>query len=145
MAQAKYVGETEGDIEAFGFVFPEGKAIDVDAKTAAKMQGNPFFKVTGADVDHSPVASGELVVALEAEIAKVAALTSELDAAKAEIEALKKPVATTGLKAEHHGGSKFKITRGEELVAEGLSKKDADAFNDLTPDEQAAYVSDLTK
>ena len=46
----------------------------------------------------------------------------------------------TGLKAEHHGGSKFNITRGEEVVAEGLSKADADAFNAMSDEEKAEYV-----
>lgn len=45
-----------------------------------------------------------------------------------------------GLKAEHHGGGKFNITRGETVLASGLSKADADAFNALSAEEQAEYV-----
>lgn len=48
--------------------------------------------------------------------------------------------AETGLKAEHHGGGKFNITNGETVLAKGLSKADADAFNALSDDEKAEYV-----
>lgn len=106
---AAYVGEAEGDIEAFGTTFPEGKSAEVDDKFRDKLEGNRFFK-TGA----APRKSG-------------------------------KSTDDTGLKAEHHGGGKFNITKGEEVLAGGLTKADADAFNDMTPDEQAAYVADLSK
>lgn len=50
---------------------------------------------------------------------------------------------TTGLKAEHHGGGKFNITKGEDVLAKGLSKVDADAFNALSDAEKAEYVQGL--
>lgn len=50
-----------------------------------------------------------------------------------------------GLKAEHHGGGKFNITKGEDVLVKGLSKADADAFNSMTEDEKAAYVAGLDK
>lgn len=143
--KAKYVGDAEGDITAFGVTFPEGKTIDVDAKAAAKMDGNPFFEVKGFTADTDPKASDELVEALKVETDKVADLTSKLEAANAEIEALKKPTPDAGLKAEHHGGRFFNITRGEVVVAEGLSKADADAFNELSDDDKAAYVAEKSK
>jgi hypothetical protein len=63
----------------------------------------------------------------------------EVSGDKSETE---KPVtATTGLKAEHHGGGKFNITNGENVVQRGLSKADADAFNAMSDDEKLAYVS----
>lgn len=49
--------------------------------------------------------------------------------------------ATTGLKAEHHGGGKFNITNGETVVAKGLTKADADAFNAMSEEEKTAYVT----
>lgn len=52
--------------------------------------------------------------------------------------------ATVGLKAEHHGGGKFNITRGEDVIAKGLSKADADFFNSLSDDDKAAYVANPT-
>lgn len=47
----------------------------------------------------------------------------------------------TGLKAEHHGGGKFNITKGEEVLLQGLSKADADAFNAMSDAEKAAFVA----
>ncbi|WP_420478240.1 hypothetical protein [Brevundimonas sp. FT23028] len=52
---------------------------------------------------------------------------------------------TKGLKAEHHGGGKFKITRGEETLLSDLSKADADAFNALSEEDKAAFVADQKK
>lgn len=49
------------------------------------------------------------------------------------------------LKAEHHGGGKFNITRGEEVLLQGLSKADADAFNGLSDEDKAAFVADQKK
>ncbi len=48
--------------------------------------------------------------------------------------------ADVGLKAEHHGGGKFRITQGEDILLKGLSKADADAFNALSDEDKAAYV-----
>lgn len=49
------------------------------------------------------------------------------------------------LKAEHHGGGKFNITQGEQVLLSGLSKEDADAFNGLSDDDKAAFVAGQTK
>lgn len=46
-----------------------------------------------------------------------------------------------GLKAEHHGGGKFNITKGEEVLLTGLSKADADAFNAMSDEDKAAFVA----
>lgn len=47
----------------------------------------------------------------------------------------------TSLKAEHHGGGKFNVTEGETVHLSGLSKADADAFNQMSPEDKAAYVA----
>jgi hypothetical protein len=66
-------------------------------------------------------------------------MSLEIAGDKSETE---KPVtATAGLKAEHHGGGKFNITNGENVVQRGLSKADADAFNAMSDEEKLAYVS----
>lgn len=46
----------------------------------------------------------------------------------------------TGLKAEHHGGGRFNVTHGEEVLLKGLSKADADAFNAMSAEDKAEYV-----
>lgn len=54
----------------------------------------------------------------------------------------KKGVTNDGaLKAEHHGGGKFNITQGEQVLLEGISKTDADAFNALSDDDKQAFVA----
>lgn len=58
----------------------------------------------------------------------------------------KKGVANEGgLKAEHHGGGKFRITEGETVLLSDLSKDDADAFNALSDEDKAAFVADQKK
>jgi len=47
MAQVKYV---YGETVQFGYVFEDGKAVDVtDAKHLAKFEGNAFFEVLAAE------------------------------------------------------------------------------------------------
>jgi len=53
--------------------------------------------------------------------------------------------AKGALKAEHHGGGKFNITAGEEVLLSGLSKADADAFNALSDDDKAAFVAEAAE
>lgn len=48
--------------------------------------------------------------------------------------------ADTSLKAEHHGGGKFNVTEGETVHLKGLSKADADAFNEMSDEDKRAYV-----
>jgi hypothetical protein len=79
---------------------------------------------------------------LQTSTADVEKLTAELATANAEIAKFKEGSAPAVLKAEHHGGGKFNITQGESVLASGLSKADADAFNAMSDVEKAAYVKD---
>jgi hypothetical protein len=79
---------------------------------------------------------------LQTSTAEVEKLTAELATANAEISKLKQSQAPASLKAEHHGGGKFNITQGEAVLAQGLSKADADAFNAMSDAEKAAYVKE---
>ncbi len=45
------------------------------------------------------------------------------------------------LKAIHHGGGKFNVVSGDDVLLSGLSKADADAFNALSADDKAAFVA----
>jgi hypothetical protein len=70
-----------------------------------------------------------------------AALETENGRLKAAVEAAKgsdKP----GLKAEHHGGGRFNVTEGETVLLSGLSKTEADAFNEMSPADQAKFIAD---
>lgn len=44
------------------------------------------------------------------------------------------------LKAVHNGGGRYVIKKGGDVVKDGLNKADAEAFNDLSDEEKAAYV-----
>ncbi|WP_011580557.1 MULTISPECIES: hypothetical protein [Chelativorans] len=46
----------------------------------------------------------------------------------------------TALRAVHHGGGRFDIVQGDEVLASGLSKADADAFSAMSEEEKAEYV-----
>lgn len=77
---------------------------------------------------------------LEAEKAKTADLEQQLAARVSEIDALKATSTPAPMKAEHHGGGKFNVTRGEETLASGLTKADADAFNAMSDADKLAFV-----
>lgn len=47
-----------------------------------------------------------------------------------------------GLQAVHNGGGRFVIKRDGEIIKKGLNKADADAFNDLSDEDKAAYVAE---
>lgn len=49
--------------------------------------------------------------------------------------------AKPALKAIHYGGGKFNVQSGDEVLLSGLSKADADAFNDLSDEDKAAFVA----
>jgi hypothetical protein len=80
--------------------------------------------------------------------ASFAALTTEHQASTARIAELEQIIAdrdaaagsSTPLKAEHHGGGKFNVTQGDNVLLSGLSKADADAFNAMNDEDKAAYV-----
>jgi hypothetical protein len=74
----------------------------------------------------------------------------EIDDLKAKIAELEAKLAAGAgqgaappddLKAVHKGGGSFSILKGDEEVAKGLSKADADAFNELSAPDKAAYVT----
>ncbi|MFI5409131.1 hypothetical protein [Kaistia sp. UC242_56] len=50
------------------------------------------------------------------------------------------PAEPQDLKAVHHGGGKFNIVDGDEVLVAGLTKADADAFNGLSDEDKKAYV-----
>jgi hypothetical protein len=49
--------------------------------------------------------------------------------------------ATTQLAAVEQDDGTFAITNGADLIKEGLTKEDADAFNALSDEDKAEYVA----
>lgn len=159
-----------GDTEQFDYHFVGSEPVEVtNPAHLSKFRGNASFEVKGDTGGTQAVKSGtsdadaKRIKELEAEIAKLtkrdengdteemAALRAKFDEAwkglsdkfekaTADLAALQ---AQHALKAEHHGGGKFNITKGEDVLAKGLSKADADAFNAMTDAEKAEYVKGL--
>lgn len=48
----------------------------------------------------------------------------------------------SGLKAVHVAGGRFVIKKDGETIKEGLNKADADAFNGLSDEDKATYVTE---
>ncbi len=88
---------------------------------------------------------GSDVASLKAEVDRLtranAVLETENGELKAAVEAAKGSQSTS-LKAEHHGGGKFNVTEGETVHLSGLSKADADKFNELDDEAKRAFVSE---
>lgn len=57
MIKVTYLGSDDptenSECEAFGYVFPKGKAVSVEGEAARKLAGNPMFKVAGGKADES--------------------------------------------------------------------------------------------
>lgn len=113
-------------------------------KTYSVNNTSPLAKAFKVHGGFQVVAAGT-----KAEVANARPLTeAQIDAFARDgvrvAEKAEKPakVEKEGLKAEHHGGGKFNITRGEEVLASGLSKADADAFNGMSDEDKAAFVAD---
>lgn len=161
MAKVTYL---EGRTSQYGYEFTAGESTEVtNPKHLAKFAGNPSFLVEGAandepdaeqpeppapaqtgqrdengDTPEMATMRGQFDRAFEAVKGELVTANATIETLTAEIAQLRKPVIN--LKAEHHGGGKFNITNGETVLAKGLSKADADAFNAMTPAEQAEYV-----
>lgn len=104
--------------------------------------GSSLGKAFKVDGGHQVVAAGET-----GEVTTTSPLTEEqIDAYAVDgvkVAAKKSAKAGDGaLKAEHHGGGKFNITKGEEVLLTDLAKADADAFNAMSDEDKAKFVAD---
>ena len=51
------------------------------------------------------------------------------------------PMPPRDLVAKHIGAGKYAVLRNGERVKDGLSKADAEAFNDLSDEDQQAFIA----
>lgn len=114
MPKIKYDAKGSGaeEVTAFGYDFKDGKATEVKDADAAKFDGNPFFSVSAK---------------AEKTDAKTTTKTEDDD---------------TSLKAVHIAGGRYSIKRGDEELKKGLTKADAEAFNDMSDEEKEAIVAE---
>lgn len=102
---------------------------------------SPVDKAFVTDEGHKIVAAGskgEVTTSRPLTEEQIAAL--EADNCSVTEAKGKKDGGDTGLKAEHHGGGKFRITEGEKVILTDLTKADADTFNALSDDAKAEFV-----
>lgn len=111
---------------------------DENGDTSEMAELRKVFDAAFEKQGKSLAASVSEVTALQG---KVADLEGQLAAKVTEIDGLKAGNGNQpALKAEHHGGGKFNVTQGENVMLSGLSKVDADAFNAMSAEDKAAYV-----
>ena len=110
--KAKYVGETEDGVSAFGKKFEPGKVVEIDDKHAKKIAGNPHFEAVDGSVKADKPKANQ---------------TGDDE---------------FGLEAVHRGRGSYSIMDGDKEVKAGLSKDEAEAFNALSDDDKAAHVAD---
>jgi hypothetical protein len=102
---------------------------------AFKVRGGHIVVPAGkeADIVDAKELTEAQIEAFEREGVKVKAKTGKAKAGQSELD-------PTALRAVHYGGGKFNIVQGDEVVASGLSKADADAFNAMSDEDKAAYI-----
>ena len=117
MSKVKYIAGDSGadEVRAFGYDFKDGKATEVKDADAAKFDGNPFFSVS-------------------AKAEKADAKTDAKTDTKTDDD-------DTALKAVHIAGGRYSIKRGDEELKKGLTKADAEAFNEMSDEDKAEYVA----
>lgn len=132
MTKIKYTSDGDADdIEVFGVKFSDGESVTVSDEVAAKLKGNPFFKVVTekAPADKTP--------ATPAKATKTADKTPE-DPEDGDV-AYKAPFAA---KDEENGWWAVYDADGKKVKA--LRKDDAEIFNTLSDDDKAKQVETFT-
>ncbi len=147
--------------EQFGYTFEGGKAVDVtNPAHLRKFAGHPHFKVAGnVALDNDVVRT-----AAERESAMLGASSAEVVNGKA-VEGPRvdpvpsqpkdgpdkitpgqadKPDGDSELRAVHRGRGSYSVVSGEkdEEVLGGLSKEEAETFNNLPAEDKAAFLAE---
>ncbi|MBN7760288.1 hypothetical protein JYP52_04010 [Nitratireductor aquibiodomus] len=100
------------------------------------------FKVRGG---HTVVPAGkkaDLVGAKELTEEQIEAF--EREGVKVKAKGAKASKVEAGLVAKHHGGGKFNIVDGDDVLLSGLTKADADAFNAMSDEDKSDYLQSST-
>lgn len=124
MVKVKYI-DHEGDadeVEVFGVKFKAGKATEVSAEVAKRLEGNRFFDTQ----------AGSSLVAPKQQSHQFGNGGSGGE---------RQPTDDI-LEAVHRGRGVYAIVKGDDVLKEGLSKEDADTFNALSDEGKAAYVAE---
>jgi hypothetical protein len=139
----------------FGYEFNGTKPVDVDNPAhLRKFAAHPHFKVSGTVPDDSAAtvrtAAERESVALGAEKvprAKPLLPQPEPGPAKVTPGQADKPDGDSGLRAVHKGHGAFSVVQGDdgEEALTGLTKEEAEEFNNLSATAKAAYLAKYAK
>lgn len=96
------------------------------------------FKVRGG---HTVVPAGKKADLVDAkELTEEQIEAFEREGVKVTAKGAKASKVETGMVAKHHGGGKFNIVDGDDVLLSGLTKADADAFNAMSDEDKARFV-----
>ncbi|MCV0348462.1 MAG: hypothetical protein K5863_00165 [Nitratireductor sp.] len=96
------------------------------------------FKVRGG---HTVVPAGKKADLFDAkELTEEQIEAFEREGVKVKAKASKASKVEAGLVAKHHGGGRFNIVDGDDVLLSGLTKADADAFNAMSDEDKTAFV-----
>jgi len=142
----------------YGYEFIGGKPVEVtNAAHLRKFSGHPHFKVTGsipkeaivrtaAERDSAALGNGsaELNTSPEPVVPVVQPVSDQPEPGPAKVTPgqADKPDGDSDLRAVHRGRGAYAVMRGDkdEEVLGGLTKEDAEAFNQLSAEDKASYV-----
>ena len=146
------------DTTQFGYDFIGSKPVEVtNVAHLRKFSGHPHFKVTGtipnepvvrtaAERDSAALGFGSAELGTPAQTLPVVEPVSdqpEPGPAKVTPGQADKPEGDSDLRAVHRGRGAYAVMRGDkdEEVLAGLTKEDAEAFNQLSAEDKASYVA----
>lgn len=143
MAKVTYIGEAHAvGFQGVSFVPNQPEEV-IEADKLAAFRGNRFFKVDGEDSAELPAGAGPKSAVV------TAIVTQEPTIPTGETAPEVPPVPETDdsdVIAKHRGAGSYSVMRGDEEILEKLTKADAEAFNDMSVDEQDEYIaSELAK
>jgi len=142
-----------------GYDFASGKSVEVtNPSHLRKFDGHPFFKVSGdIPADTAVRTSAERDSALLGQGSKdvvtgqptvgpaIAPVPDQPQRGPDKVTPgqADAPNGDSDLRAVHRGRGVYAVMRGDkdEEVIEGLSKEDAEAFNNLSAEDKLAYVA----
>lgn len=100
------------------------------------------FKVRGG---HTVVPAGKKADLVDAkELTEEQIEAFEREGVKVKAKASNASKVETGMVAKHHGGGKFNIVDGDDVLLSGLTKADADAFNAMSDEDKSDYLQSST-
>lgn len=155
-AEDKVAGALPDDTELFGYRFEGKKPVDVkDPAHLRKFAGHPHFKVhgdvvldvparTAAERESAALGQGskEVVTGDPAPVRQVKPVEGqpEQEPDKVTPGQADKPDGDSGIRAVHKGRGAYSVMEDADELLTGLSKEQAEEFNNMDAKEKAAFI-----